>query len=354
MGDAYFGIGQTFEVDQPDSAVVYYTRTITSYPQAISMRRPHCTSWAMSSGSAAISPQRVVYWNQILQGLPPVDRSGIRAGSSARQSLGTAGTSMANSAGEMPFLDHLEELRKRILFSLAAIVVGFGIGWWLTNAFQPDLGCGSADRAAHSGWQTDHPVRNRSVHDRAAVRVHLRGRARVAIRHLSAVAHFLSPALTPREKRAILPSLAIGFVLFLSGARDRPGCTSSARRWRGSLNFQAGSFNVMPTYSTYMTLVIHLLLGMGISAELPLVMILLALLGVTSYRMYSKVQSYAVLAAFVGGAILAPTPEVSMMILFTIPLLLLYEVGVLGAWIVERRKRRAARLAIGVLFFALC
>ena len=259
---------------------------------------------------------------------------------------------MANSAGEMPFLDHLEELRKRILLSLAAIVAGFCVGWWLTTRFELIK---IVERPIVPFVQGGKLLVLTATGSFMIVMkfAFILGLVLASPFVVYQVWLFLSPALTQREKRAILPSLGVGFLLFAGGAALGWFLViPPAIEWLQ--NFQAGSFNMQPTYDSYMQLVVHLLVGMGISAELPLVMILLASLGVLSYRMYVKVRRYAVLAAFIGGAILAPTPEVTMMILFTIPLLLLYEVGVAGAWLVERRKARAARMAAGVLLFVLC
>jgi Tat protein translocase TatC len=259
---------------------------------------------------------------------------------------------MPNTAGEMPFLDHLEELRKRILLSLVAIMAGFGVGFWITTRFQLIQ-------------IIEKPVTPFIPGGKLTVMT-LTGPFMIVLKFgfiLGAILAspfvlyqlwlFLSPALTSREKKAIIPSLGIGLILFFAGAAIGwfyvvpPGV-----EWLAT--YQKGAFTTLFTYESYMQLVVHLLIGMGISAELPLIMILLTSLGVTSYRMYAKLRRYAVLAAFVGGAILAPTPEVTMMILFTIPLLLLYEIGVAGAWLVEKRKARAARLAAGVIVLALC
>ncbi len=259
---------------------------------------------------------------------------------------------MSNSAGEMPFLDHLEELRKRILLSLVAIMAGFGLGYWLTTHYE-------LIKLVEKPVQPFIPGGKLTVltlTDPFMIVLKFAFILGVVLASPFVIYQiwlFLSPALTSREKRAVIPSLAIGFVLFAAGVIIGwvlvvpPGV-----EWLAT--YQLGTFTTQFTYDSYMRLVVHLLIGMGISAELPLVMILLASLNILSYRIYTKVRRYAVLASFVGGAILAPTPEVSMMILFTIPLLLLYEVGVAGAWIVERRRARAARIAAAVLLIVLC
>ncbi|MES1259405.1 MAG: twin-arginine translocase subunit TatC, partial [Gemmatimonadota bacterium] len=259
---------------------------------------------------------------------------------------------MATNAGEMPFLDHLEELRKRILLSIAAIMVGFGVGWWLTTHFNL-IDVVEAPVAPYVAGGKLTVLTLTSPFMIALKFAFILGVVLASPFVVYQLWLFLSPALTQREKRAIVPALGIGFVLFAAGVAIGwvlvvpPGV-----EWLAT--FMQGTFVLQLTYDSYMTLVVHLLVGMGIAAELPLVMILLSMLGILSYRVYNKFRRYAVLGAFIGGAILAPTPEISMMILFTIPLLLLYEVGVAGAWLVEKRRARAARITAGLVLLALC
>ena len=251
---------------------------------------------------------------------------------------------MSTSAGEMPFLDHLEELRKRILLALGGIVVGLGIGWWLTRHFR-------LIKLIEGPIQPYIPGGKLVVGTLIAPFMLNLKFAMILGLVLSSpwvlfqLWIFLAPALTPREKKAIMPALGIGLVLFLLGVVvGWVYVLPPTIKW--FIGFDAGTFNNLITYDSYISVVINLLVAMGVSAELPLIMILLASLGVLSYRVYKKFRRYAFFLSFVGGAILSPAPEVVSMILFTIPLLLLYEVGVAGAYLVERRKLRAARRAV--------
>lgn len=248
---------------------------------------------------------------------------------------------MSNPAGEMPFLDHLEELRKRILLALAGVMAGLGAGWWLTRHFELIRVIEAPIKPYVAGGK----LMVTSLLDPFMLNFKLAIVAGLVLSSPWVIYQlwiFLAPALTPREKRALLPSLGVGLLLFLGGAAiGWIWVVPPTVKW--FIQFDLGSFNTQITYDSYVSLVIHVLLAMGVSAELPLVMVLLAALGVVPYRMYKKLRRYAFFLSFVGGAFLSPTPEVVSMILFTIPLLLLYEVGVFGAWLIEKRNIRAMR-----------
>ncbi|HEY4321839.1 MAG TPA: twin-arginine translocase subunit TatC [Gemmatimonadales bacterium] len=258
---------------------------------------------------------------------------------------------MTNPAGEMSFLDHLEELRKRILLSMAGLAIGVGIGWFLTRHFHLI----ERIQAPITPYIPGGKLLVLGLVDPFMIVVKfaiILGLIIASPWVLYQIWLFFAPALMPREKRLVLPALSAGLVLFAGGvATGWLVVLPPTIKWL--LDFEKGAFLTQPTYDSYMEIVIHLLVAMGIAAELPLVMILLAMLGIVSYRRYKSFRRFALFFAFVGGAILSPAPDVVWMTLCTIPLLLLYEVGVFGAYIIERRRARAARLLAGAMVLAL-
>ena len=250
----------------------------------------------------------------------------------------------------MPFLDHLEELRKRILWSLVSVILGFAIGLWLVNRFDlVGVIKGPIAPLLPSGQlMVTSPTEPLMITLKLGFITGLVLASPVILWQLWA---FLSPALYAREKKTLVPALFVGMLLFLSG-----GVLAFVfvvpQALRVLLGFQQGSFATMITFENYFSFVIQLVLALGLSFELPLLMIILAALGILRMPMLNKIRPYAIVGSFVAGAVLSPGADVLSMFMLTIPLLFLFEIGVVGVWAVQRRRDRAAKAsasAAGIL-----
>ena len=260
---------------------------------------------------------------------------------------------MPRSAGEMPFLDHLEELRKRILRSLLAVVGCFALGLWLVDRFKLlDVLKQPIAPFLPSGQLTVlSPTEPLMIVLKLGFIVGLVLASPVILWQLWA---FLSPALYEKEKKTLVPALFVGLGLFLGGA-VLSFVFIVPQALRVLLSFQKGSFNPMITFEAYFSFVMQLVLALGLSCELPLLMVILAALGIVATPMLNKIRPYAIVGSFVAGAILSPGADVLSMFMLTIPLLALYEIGVAGVWLVQRRRLKAdAARAAGAAVLLLC
>src|SRR5688572_16004474 len=257
---------------------------------------------------------------------------------------------MTGAPGEMPFLDHLEELRFRILRSLAAIVVGFGIGLWAVQQFQlvSLLKAPIAPYLLDGKLIVTSPTEPVMIVFKLGFLVGLVLASPVILWQLWA---FLAPALYEREKKALVPALFVGMVLFLTGAVLAFQFVVPPAL-RVLFSFQTEAIAPFITYDAYFGFVLQVVLALGISFELPLVIIILSWLGVVGPVELNRFRRYAVVLSFVAGAVLSPGADLLSMVMMTVPLILLYEVGVAGSAIIERRRRRAAALA-ALLLLAL-
>lgn len=258
---------------------------------------------------------------------------------------------MPRTAGEMPFLDHLEELRSRILRSLLAVVACFAVGLWLVNRFRlVDLLKRPIAEYLPGGQLTVlSPTEPLMIVLKLALIVGLVLASPILLWQLWA---FLSPALYEKEKKTLVPALFVGLGLFLAGG-SLAFLFIVPQALRVLMGVQAGTFNPMITYDAYFSFVMQIVLALGLSCELPLLMIILAALGIVATPLLNKVRPYAVVGSFVAGAVLSPGADVLSMFMLTIPLILLYEIGVAGVWLVQKRKRKSAAAA-GALVLLLC
>ncbi len=262
---------------------------------------------------------------------------------------------MTGSPGEMPFLDHLEELRWRIFRSLGAIVVGFGVGLWLVQQFQLVnlLKRPIAPYLTGAGGKliVTSPTEPVMIVFKLGFIVGLVLASPILLWQLWA---FLAPALYAREKRALVPALFVGLLLFLTGAA-LAYVFVVPKALEVLFSFQTEAIQPFITYDNYFGFVLQVVLALGLSFELPLVIIILAWLEVIGPAELARFRRFSVVGAFAAGALLSPGADLVSMVMMTIPLLLLYEVGYAGSVVIARRRRKAAAIAALVLLgLGLC
>src|SRR2546423_5759564 len=250
--------------------------------------------------------------------------------------------------GEMPFLDHLEELRWRILKSLLAVLLGTIAGWLVLGHVdiievlkQPIAPYLPGGRLVFTS-----PAEPFMPTLKVPFALGCLLASPVLIYQTWA---FLAPALYEREKRLMVPALAVGVLLFLGGA-------IACYKWllpaalKVLLGFQRADLSAMITIDRYFGMAVPFVIGCGLIAELPLVVTILAALGVVTPQFLSRQRRYAIVIAAFLAAILTPPDAVSMMLMLG-PLLLLYELSIWCAWVASRR--RARRIAAATIFVLL-
>ena len=241
--------------------------------------------------------------------------------------------------GEMPFLDHLEELRWRILKSLVAVLLASVLGWLIVEyvdviglLMRPIIPLLPDGKLKFTS-----PTEPFLITLKFAFILGLLIASPVVIYQTWA---FLAPALYDREKRMIVPALSVGVVLFLTGA-------AIAYQWvlphvlRMLFSFQQQAFSPIITAGGYFAFAAQFMIAVGLAMELPLVVVILTALGLVTPQFLRRSRRYAVAVAAVAAALLAPPDAVSMLVGIGL-LLLLYEVSIVCAWVVARRRARRA------------
>ena len=247
----------------------------------------------------------------------------------------------------MPFLDHLEELRWRILWSLLAVVVGTIVGWMVLDRIDliEILKRPIAPYLPGGRLTFTSPAEPFMLTLKVAFALGCLLASPVVIYQIWA---FLAPALYEREKRLIVPALFVGVLLFLGGAM-------ACYEWllpaalKVLLNFQRTDLTPMITIDRYFGMAVPFVIGCGLVAELPLVVTILASLGIVTPQFLGRQRRFAIVIAAFLAALLTPPDAVSMLMML-VPLLLLYEVSIWCAWVASRRRARRIAAAAVVLF----
>jgi Tat protein translocase TatC len=254
----------------------------------------------------------------------------------------------------MPFLDHLEELRSRILRSLGAVILGSAVGLWAVQHFQLVnlLKRPIAPYLTGGKLVVLSPTEPVMIVFKLGFLLGLVLASPIILWQTWA---FLAPALYAREKRALVPSLFIGLLLFLTGVA-LAYLFVVPQALRVLFSFQTEAIAPFITYDKYFSFVMQVTLALGISFELPLVIIILSWLGVIGPSELNRFRRFAVVLAFIAGAVLSPGADLLSMIMMTVPLLVLYELGFAGSVVISRRRAAKERLAGGTvgLILLLC
>jgi len=240
---------------------------------------------------------------------------------------------------EMPFLDHLEELRWRIIWSLLAVLVGTVAGFLLVYHFdvlgllvrpiEPFLSGGKLKYLS--------PTEPFFLTLKLAVVVGALLASPIVFYQIWA---FVAPALLPQEKRAIVPALYLGLVLFAAGVALAYFLVLPLTL-RFMMGFQVESLEPNITVNPYLSFVVKLLLAFGILFEMPVVIMVLAALGVVNSKMLASKRRHALVINVVIASIVTPGDMVTLTVFMMVPLALLYELSIGLARMVERRRARA-------------
>jgi Tat protein translocase TatC len=242
----------------------------------------------------------------------------------------------------MPFLDHLEELRWRILYSLLAVAVGTLIGWFIVERIDviAALKRPIAPLLPDGRLVFTNPVEPFFITLKLAFVVGLVLSSPIVIYQAWA---FLVPALYPRERRLIVPALSVGVLLFLGGAAVAYFWVLP-RALHVLFSFQRNDLAPMITAGNYFGLAAQFIIAFGIVTELPLVITILAALGLVTPQFLTKNRRYAIVLSAVAAALLTP-PDAFSMLVMMVPLLLLYEISIGCALVVTKRRARRERAA---------
>lgn len=238
-----------------------------------------------------------------------------------------------------PLLEHLLELRRRLLWSIATLAVAFGVCLYFARpifAFlvQPLLKAGQ----------------NKVIYTQifeaffVEIKVAFFAAAMVSFPVIAnQLWQFIAPGLYRNEKRALLPFLWATPVLFLMGASLAyyvaiPVALHFLLGFQGNLG--GIQQEALPAVGNYLSFVMQFLFGFGLAFLLPVLLMLLERVGIVTRKQLVSGRRYAIVGAFAIAAVLTP-PDVGSQLLLAIPLMILYELAIIGIWFTERRRKPA-------------
>ncbi|MDP2919020.1 MAG: twin-arginine translocase subunit TatC [Dehalococcoidia bacterium] len=238
------------------------------------------------------------------------------------------------SEAKTSILGHLRELRNRLINSVIAIAVGTGVAFWKYSWLIDKL-------------QSPAPENVKFIYTKAAEGFSVSMRVSFIAGIVIAMPvimynlfMFILPALHTREKRVVLLILPWVLLMFFGGVLFGyyvllPPALNFL------LNFGADVAEYMLTLGEYVGFVTRLLLIVGLAFELPVVTTFLVRIGVVSHRWLANKRKIVIILSFVASAAITPTPDAFNQSIVAATLIVLYELSIWLAWLMEKRKKVA-------------
>jgi sec-independent protein translocase protein TatC len=246
----------------------------------------------------------------------------------------------------MPLLDHLMELRTRLIWSVLGFLCAFFVCFYFAQPIYGFLVTPLANIMKEVGGT------NRMIYTALTeafftqIKVGFFAAAFISFPIMaSQIWLFIAPGLYKNEKGALAPFLMASPILFIAGA-SFVYYFIMPLAWRFLLQFQTGADeSVLPIelearVGEYLGLVMKLIFAFGISFQLPVVLVLLARVGIVSADGLAERRKYAIVGVFIFAAIVTP-PDVISQIGLAIPMMLLYEISIYACRLVERKREEA-------------
>lgn len=253
---------------------------------------------------------------------------------------------------KMPLFEHLVELRRRLTWSIVVLGVVFVVcfGFFANEIFEFLVQPLADVLAKHT--DTPHRMIFTALHEKFLVNIKVSLFASLFVTFPFIAVQFwlfVAPGLYKRERRALAPYLvATPILFFMGGALVYYFIFPLA--WKFFLSFeQTGAGGGIPIQleakvDQYLSLVMQLIFAFGLCFQLPVLLTLLARVGLIGSAGLKSKRKYAIVIAFVAAAVLTP-PDVISQIGLAIPILLLYEVSIFAVKMVEKRRAKEAEAA---------
>jgi sec-independent protein translocase protein TatC len=243
-----------------------------------------------------------------------------------------------DGASKMSFLEHLEELRKRLIYSAYSLLAGCAIAYiFIQRIF------------AFVMLPMQHmlPEGNKLIYTAGAepFMLYLKIGLIAGIFFSSPLIiwqlwKFISPGLYTHEKKFAIPFVLLSTTFFVLGGLFSH-YVAFPWTWKFFISFSTDYMVFLPKIDDAFTLYTKMLLGFGLVFEMPLLIFFLSYVGLVTHRSLWKFNKYAIVLSFIIGGVLTPGPDVVSQFLMATPMVVLYNLSILIAFVVTRRKEKA-------------
>ena len=244
----------------------------------------------------------------------------------------------ADAAGKMSFLDHLDELRRRIVYAVLSITVGFVIAFlFITRIFNFIMRPLQELLPAGGTLIFTEPSEAFILYIKIAL---MAGLILASPAVMAQVWLFIAPGLYAKEKKWAIPFILMSSFFFVAGAAFSHYVVFPLT-WRFFVSFTTDIVTFMPRIQPAFSLYLRLTLAFGLVFQMPTIVLFLARMGLVTPRFMTKNFKYAVLAIAVIAAVATPGGDVVPQIAMALPMILLYglSAGICLAWIFGKKKR---------------
>ncbi len=238
----------------------------------------------------------------------------------------------------MSFLEHLEELRKRLTVSLIAIAAGFFVSWWKAKEIFRFLQA-PVTEVLPAGTKLAYTQLTEPFMLYLNIAL-LAGVFLASPVVLHQVWLFIAPGLYRHERRWAAPFVIASVLFFVGGGYF--GYKVAFPMVAKFLVSMGDDFQPVLKIDEYLAILTKILLGMGLVFETPILIYFLARMGVVTEKWLLQKFRYAVLIIFIIAALITPTPDIPTQCAFAVPMILLYLLGIAMAYVFKPRKTSSA------------
>ena len=237
--------------------------------------------------------------------------------------------------GRMTFLEHLDELRKRITHAVAALFVGFIIAFAFISRVQAFIYQRLVADVPGKSFIFTEPGEAFFLMLKMAA---LTGVLIASPYIMLQVWLFIAPGLYAKEKRLAVPFVVFSSGLFVAGSAFAHYIVFPAA-WRFFASFSNEFITFTPRIEPVFSLYLKLMLGMGLVFQMPVLMFVLARLGIVTAGFLVRNTKYAILLIFIAAAIITPDSSPVSQLLVAGPMIVLYGVGIIVVWLFGKSKK---------------